>query len=117
MTAEKIRDLSWAICGICAEEACGLGFSPDGIKKIMWVCEECRGMAKNVYSIDDSKRSKFDRDARDKAGEVGGEYLEGLGKFSLAELTPDEWTRFLDTLFRVKAAELRRLNEDCCPPF
>ncbi len=115
---DKLIDTSFALCGVCGgEHDCGLGYAPTPFSRIMWICRECIPLGKKVYAMKSTERSATDLQARDHAGRKGGEFLEQLGRFSLTDLTVTEWEDFLDILFREKAAEMRRLYKDICPPF
>ena len=103
-------DTSFAICGVCGEEHdCGLGFAPDGASTILWSCTECLDIAPHVYGVVGMKMSRYAAEAREKAGAAGGEYLEKIGQTDLGKLTPDQWSAFLDTLFRARSSALRIL--------
>lgn len=111
-------DASFAICGVCGgEHDCGLGYAPNGKDQILWACTECLDIAPHVYGVVGMKSSFYSQQARDKAGEAGGAYLERIGKFSLAELTQDEWREFLDVLFKTRAEHLRFLYAGHVAPF
>jgi hypothetical protein len=114
----RLIDTSFAICGVCGDEHdCGFGYAPTPNDKIMWTCTQCIPLGKGVYAMKQAERSAVDQQARDHAGAKGGEYLESIGRMDLGSLAPDEWTTFLDILFREKAAEMRRLYKNICPPF
>ena len=111
-------DLSFATCGICGDEHdCGLGYSPWGKDHILWACTDCLPIARDVYGVVLVKSKVYARAARDHAGQIGGAYLEKIGKFSLAELSEEEWTRFLDLLFVARADKLRELYVKHVAPF
>jgi hypothetical protein len=42
--------------------------------------------------------STWQKEAFDKAGIQGGEYLERIGKTDLAELTEKEWNEFIENI-------------------
>lgn len=115
---ERMRDLSFALCGVCGDENdSGLGYAPDDQSRIMWLCKECVPIASGVYGAPAKMKSKYSNDARDYAGQKAGAYLEKIGKFDLRELTEDEWKEFLDTFWKERTTELRRLLAEFAPPF
>lgn len=118
MSGRPTDDLSFPICGVCGDhQETGLGYCPNGKDRILWCCRDCLEIAPHVYGVVKVKQSFYAAEARDKAGEAGGAYLEKIGKFSLAELTLDEWREFLDILFRERADRLRSLYAGHVPPF
>lgn len=115
---ERLRDLSFALCGVCGDEHdCGFGYAPDDKSKIMWTCTECIPIAQHVYGAPPMEISRYKTLAIKKGGEKAGEYLEQIGKFSLAELTEDEWFEFLRTFDRARAQALRDLMAEYATPF
>lgn len=56
-----------------------------------------------------------EREAVIDGGQVGGAYLETIGKFDLRELTPDQWSEFCGKIFQETCASLRRRAEDEIP--
>lgn len=111
-------DPSFAICGVCGDEHdCGLGYAPNGKDRILWACTECLDIAPHVYGVVGMKGSFYGREARDKAGEMGGAYLEKIGKTDLGAMTETEWREFLDVLFRARADALRRMYAGHVAPF
>ena len=111
-------DKDFILCGICGEENdTGMGYAPDGKNKILWCCRECMEIAPHVYGVIPVKASFYAKEARDRASLEGGLFLEKIGKTDLATLTEQEWNDFLDTLFRARAFEFRRLYAGHVPPF
>lgn len=47
-----------------------------------------------------------------QAGKSGGDYLDSLGKFDMAQMTHDEWMTFIEAVITTYLDELRNT-----PPF
>jgi hypothetical protein len=96
-------------CFICAREAfSGLAF------KFKPVCLTCA-----PHSLAGAVMLEFtetEDEAIAEGGAQAGAYLDSIGKTDLAELTPEQWAKFLGTFLHGYSAAMReaaRLN----PPF
>lgn len=49
----------------------------------------------------------YERRALEDGGNAGGEYLDSLGRTDLAELEPEEWSRFLALVLTGYADSMR----------
>lgn len=96
-------------CFICSREAfSGLHF------KFQPVCLSCapNSLAGAVMQ----EFTETEEEAIAAGGAQAGAYLDSIGKTDLAELTPEQWTKFLGTFFHgysVHMREAARAN----PPF
>lgn len=100
-----------AVCGCCGRSATGFGYAPKAGHPVIWVCDDpdCLQLAKDSYSMKQEQFSRLESLAAGKGGQEGGAFLETIGKYSLAELTPDEWFEFCR---RVVAGYRKALVED-----
>lgn len=53
--------------------------------------------------------------ARLSSGFYGGKFLEGIGKFDLSKLTPEEYQGFVNAIFEGYEAEMKKLIGDAVP--
>lgn len=83
-------------CAVCARSAVGYGYAPTATDKPLWVCDdpECLTIARDSYTMKQDDFTRIESLAAGKGGEKAGAFLEEIGKFSLADLTPDEWFEF-----------------------
>ncbi len=108
-----------AVCGICARQAIGIGYSPPTgrTNKIMWLCDdaECIATARaGGYDMKQDRWNRIESMAAQDGGSEGGEYLDQIGKFNLAELTPDEWAEFNRRIVAgYRKALAKRTAEEC----
>lgn len=56
-----------------------------------------------------------EKDAVRKGGEIAGAYLDKIGKTDLAQMTPEEWRIFCETLFTTACDALRVYADDRIP--
>lgn len=108
------------ICGVCRRRATtGLGWAGQQGRPILWLCDDpiCGTMARSVYEMPKLKLDAFEEAARDKAGEMAGAYLDGIGKTDLATLSADEWATFLHQVIVGFEASLRRQFLKNAAPF
>ena len=59
----------------------------------------------------------YENRARTDAGEKAGEFLDGIGKSDLAELTVEEWQKFLTTVIHEFGESLRTQIAELRAPF
>jgi len=107
-----------AVCGICARQAIGIGYSPQGYRNnpIIWLCDdpECIRQAMWSYTMKQDNWNRIESMAAQDGGSEGGEYLDQIGKFNLAELTPDEWAEFNRRIVAgYRKALAKRTAEEC----
>lgn len=86
------------MCHICRRQSRGFGFSPKGTGINVKACSiRCQKTISTVYAeakiLIDPTRDEMN--AVIEGGRSGGEYLESIGKFSLNELSKEEFTQFL----------------------
>ena len=84
-------------CGVCRRRAGSWGHAPRAGAPILWLCadEGCLQAGRKVYAMSERDMDAFEARARDAAGDVGGLYLDTLGKTDFAALSPEEWQTFL----------------------
>ncbi|WP_311276135.1 DUF6511 domain-containing protein [Methylobacterium sp. WCS2018Hpa-22] len=105
-------------CGICRRQAVGLGYTPKFGKRIVWTCDDptCLSLGKTVFHMPAKNLTQQEAFSLSEAGEEAGAYLESIGKFSLAELTEEEWIRFLKTVLNAFGDRMRaRLLSQAAP--
>ncbi len=108
-----------AVCGICARQSIGIGYRPPNTKPpaIMWLCDdlECIQTARaGGYDMKQDNWNRIESMAAQDGGSDGGEYLDQIGKFNLAELTPDEWAEFCRRIVGgYRKALAKRTAEEC----
>ena len=105
----------YSTCAVCARRAAGIGVARNmqrpTAETVAWVCDDprCLETAKMTGQV---KQDEFDRIERKAAHEAGdqdlGEYLGGLGKTDLADLSEDE----RHEAWRVLIAGYRRRLQD-----
>lgn len=100
-------------CFICQREARGFAFqSPShSDAPLRTACSmECMDLLKDVSIM--PHLTDIEKLARRAAGIDGGKYLESLGKYDLAVLTPEEYGHFVEHIFNGYQFEMRRLVKD-----
>lgn len=103
-----------AACVVCRRHAIGLGIgNPGGSPR--WVCEDCVPHARELRTV--RKFDQYELIARRDAGDKAGEFLDGLGKSDLAELTEGEWLEFLGKVIDEFGTSIRRQVADMSAPF
>ena len=88
-------------CAICKHDLNGgtFGWAPGRTQPTVWACSlECAALVPKLYGRNDLM-TEIEKDARVAAGQVAGQYLDGIGKTDLGELTDEEWQGFLNKLF------------------
>lgn len=106
-------------CHVCRRMSDGLGLGPpEGDKwnkNPRWVCADCVAVGKELRIV--RKFDPYELRARADAGEKAGEMLDTVGKTDLAELSAEEWQRFLTTIIHEFGESLRRQVADLRAPF
>jgi hypothetical protein len=92
----KLHPNDPADCIVCKRHAIGLGVgNPGGSPR--WICADCVPLAREIRNV--KYFDPYENIAIVDAGEKAGEYLDGLaggaGKSDLADLTTEEWIKFL----------------------
>ncbi|WP_407528414.1 DUF6511 domain-containing protein [Methylobacterium oryzisoli] len=107
------------LCGVCRRRAYGFGVAPAQSRPVMWLCDDprCWALGRGVYDMPTGDLDRFERAARDAAGERAGAYLDSLGKTDLATLTAEEWSIFLHQIIVGFEDELRRIFSKSLAPF
>ncbi|CAN7604649.1 DUF6511 domain-containing protein [Bosea sp. LjRoot237] len=94
-----------ADCFVCRRHAVGVGAgSPGGNPR--WVCNDCIPHLAEIRTV--RNFDPYELRARADAGEKAGELLDGWGKSNMAELTEEEWFKFLSTIIGEFGESLRR---------
>jgi len=103
-----------ACCHICGRHALGVGVGSDrGDPK--WLCAECVQIMEQIRNT--RRFDPYEIDAVKAAGETAGEYLDGIDKTDLAELSEDEWRTFCRTLIDAFGVSMRKLIREGSVPF
>ena len=105
-------------CGVCRRAAGANGYAPRQGKPIMWICDDpdCGKLAKTVFHMEKRQLNQFEAFSLNDAGQAAGAYLESIGKFSLAELSEEEWATFLKTVLNSFGEHMRaRLLNNVAP--
>jgi len=111
-------DPTFAVCGVCGgDHDCGLGYSPDGRRDILWTCKACVEVGAKVYGVPLIHRNRWGQESRDHAGTVAAEYLQSIGKFDFCDLSLDETRRFFDVFLKAFQDNLRKMAMDHEAPF
>lgn len=106
----KVFDREPVVCAVCSRAAHGLGYAPRMGAPIAWTCTDmtCISQVKTVYHMNSRDLNAFEAYALHDAGASAGEYLEGIGKTDLAELTTEEWITFLKMILNGFGDEMRK---------
>lgn len=103
-----------ADCFVCNRHAVGVGAgNPGGNPR--WVCSDCIPHLAEIRTV--RNFDPYEMRARADAGEKAGELLDGIGKTDLAELTIEEWQKFLSTVVHEFGESLRRQVAEHRAPF
>lgn len=102
-------------CFICRRRSDNIGYSPHDRAPIKWVCWEClddthngiRSKLPKVYHMARKQLDDYERRALEDGGNAGGSYLDSLGKSDMADLAPEEWSRFLGLVLQGYAESMR----------
>lgn len=106
-------------CSVCPREAKGFGYNPrlagkDGrpgkacSMKHLKILKEKNGMM-NDATPNETEAVMF-------GGEMGGEYLDSLGRTNLAALSGDEWKQFLFCVVGGYVSKISEYNSIPFPP-
>lgn len=77
----------------------------------------CADVAKSWLGRQADGSTYWESEAVKSGGKAAGKYLESIGKYDLASLTPDQWEKFCGTMVSGFRVELRRLGALKAPPF
>lgn len=103
-----------ADCWVCRRRAVGVGAgNPGGNPR--WICSDCIPHLSEIRTV--RKFDPYELVARTDAGEKAGAVLDEIGKTDLAELTVEQWQRFLTTVIHEFGESLRRQVADLRAPF
>ena len=89
------------ICAVCRREARGFGFDPLLARRLRGkravACSmQCLHIVAEANGMIDATPNE--RAAMQAGGELGGEYLDSIGKTDLSALTPEEWHAFIEAV-------------------
>lgn len=106
-------------CCVCKRAASGIAYAPRSGKPAVWMCDDvrCIRLGRAVFHMPAERLDVFERLSLMEAGEVAGGYLESVGKFSLDELSPEEWEKFLTTILTSYGDKMRARIESNAAPF
>lgn len=108
-----------ADCWVCRRMSDGLGLGPPDHdkwnKNPRWVCADCVAIGKELRMV--RNLNPYEMTARRDAGDKAGEYLDGIGKTDLADMTEEEWLTFLKTVIGEFGESLRRQVAELRAPF
>jgi hypothetical protein len=107
------------MCAVCSGHAGGHGFCLGRTRVPIWACNmaECIALLPKVYAMSTHELDAYERRAIEEGGGVAGEYLQSIGKFNLAELTPEEWDEFCRRMLHGFQDAMRRLITSHEAPF
>lgn len=96
MTAPDTPRASDRVCAGCAGQAAGYGIVAKYKTDILWCCgePECFLAVQGTYKMPIGEFKRLETAATELGGEEAGAYLDELGKFSLDELSQEEWREF-----------------------
>lgn len=100
-------------CDVCEAEAADVSVG----RFRLCIDPRCADVAKAWLSRQPDGSTYWQDEATKVAGKAGGKYLETIGKYDLASLTPDQWSKFCGTIVSQYRVELRRLGALKAPPF
>lgn len=85
----------------------------------LWVCSdpECLDLAVRSSAMRQEEFLGIERQAAQRGGEEGGGYLEAIGKTDLADLTPEQWDEFVETVIQGYRVGLKKLVDENAAPF
>jgi hypothetical protein len=89
------------ICAACCREARGFGYDPLLARRLHGraavACSmQCLGIVARANGMIDPTRNE--RAAMQAGGDLGGQYLDSIGKTDLSSLTPLEWRTFVEAV-------------------
>ena len=104
------QDARYKICAVCARTACGVGYSPDPKKPVIWLCDnlECLYDARNTYDMRANNLSQVERDCAVKTTFDVGQFLKKINKTDLNTFTAQEAQSLCLTI--VEAYRKRLIN-------
>lgn len=107
------------ICAVCRGHAGPNGFVRGRSKAPIWACDDplCISLLKKVHAMTKSELDAYEIKAALTAGELAGEWLDGIGKTDLAALSSEEWEEFLGLIVIGFQSHMRRLIENGEAPF
>lgn len=105
-------------CAVCPREARGFGYNPKlaGVNgKAGRTCSmKCLHIMKEKKGMIDATPNETE--AVMYGGQMGGEYLDELGKTNLAALSADEWKQFLFCIIGGYCEKIASYNDIPFPP-
>lgn len=108
-----------ADCWACRRMSDGLGLGPPDHdkwnKNPRWVCADCVAIGKELRTV--RNFDPYETRARADAGEKAGEFLDCIGKSDLADLSAEEWQKFLTTVIHEFGESLRSQVAELRAPF
>lgn len=102
-----------APCTICRRACCGIGFVSPEVRAVF-----CSMKCSEIWMKARTKKEPFtpsEKGAVAAGGKVAGQWLEGIGKTDLAEMTRAEWEEFCGVLFAGVCADLQRQADEGIP--
>lgn len=107
--ADRFADPEPIICCVCRRASYGLGHAARGRKPI-WICDNvaCIKAGAKVYRMTEKEFTGHELFARRKAGDAGGQYLDGIGKTDLATLSDEEFLAFITAVIEGFGTSMRQ---------
>jgi hypothetical protein len=108
------------LCAVCARSSAGIGYSPNpSSTPPIWFCDDpgCLSVRSTRYAMKQETLSKLEASAMITGGDVGGAYLDSIGKTDLGDLEQAEWEEFLRHVITGYRAELARQHHNFAAPF
>lgn len=96
-TLQRFATAEPTACAVCRRHAVWLGYAPKQGAKAIWLCGdvECSNGGKEIYQMSQANLDAYEVGAALEAGELGGAFLDEIGKTDMATLDGDEWREFL----------------------
>lgn len=119
-TTSTDRPTDGGICFCCRRQDSGVGYFKQGTPhRIVWSCDAHIPFIRKAVAMSQSEFTIYEKRAVAEAGAVAGQKLVmEFGRTDLAQLTPDEWLQFCETLIRAFGDDLaRRLSDTSETPF
>ena len=98
------------MCPVCSGHAGGHGFVLGRSRVPIWACNDptCISLLPKVYAMSTHQLDAYEQKAIEEGGAEAGAYLDSLGRFSLAELSVEEWGEFCKRMLHGFQDSMRR---------
>lgn len=105
------------VCASCAGQTVGFGVVAKYRTEILWCCgaPECFDVSLRTYKMPDFEFKRLETMATELGGQDAGAYLDEIGKFSLDDLSQEEWAEFCQRMVKGYRHALHETLRDEAP--